>query len=174
MLHGVHPLLPGDLTDATFLVSKFRPGMTTDELIQARARQLLRLPKDIARARKILQKSRFWSKEAYEKKFTRQLWKESFDPGDLVLVRNNRIENSVSIERKTADRYMGPYHVSQTGIFRVLFALIFLTLTIIIFQGLILSTSPHSFQTISSAHSVQQVTLGTDPCLLTQYLLNTL
>ena len=105
LLHGVHPLLPRDLTDATFLVSKFRPGMTTDELIQARAWQLLRLPKDIARARKILQKSRFRSKEAHEKKFTRQLWKESFDPGDLVLVWNNRIENSVSIERKTADRY---------------------------------------------------------------------
>ena len=85
--------------------------MTTDELIQARAWQLLRLPKDIARARKILQKSRFWSKEAYDKKFTRQLWKESFDQGNLVLVRNNRIENSLSIERKTADRYMGPYRV---------------------------------------------------------------
>ena len=47
--------------------------------------------------------------------------------------------------------------LTRIGIFCVLFALIFLTLTIIIFQGLILSISPHSFQTISSAHSVQQV-----------------
>ena len=111
LLHGVHPLLPGDITDATFLVSKFKPGMTTSQLVQARARQLLRLPEDIAKARKILQRSRFRSKEAYEKKFARRLRKDSFDPGDLVLVRNNRIENSVSIERKTADRYMGPYRV---------------------------------------------------------------
>ena len=29
----------------------------------------------------------------------------------LVLIRNNPIENSVSIEHKTADRYMGPYRV---------------------------------------------------------------
>ena len=111
LLHGIHPLLPGDLTDATFLVSKFRPGMTTNELIQARARQLLRLPEDIAKARRILQKSRFRSKEAYEKKFTRRLWTESYKPGDLVLVRNNKVEDTVSIDRKTVDRYMGPYQV---------------------------------------------------------------
>ena len=111
LLHGVHPLLPGDLADATFLVRDFKPGMTRDELVQARARQLLRLPEDVAKAREILQKSRFRSKEAYEKKFARRLRKESFQSGDLVLVRNNRIENSVSIERKTANRYMGPYRV---------------------------------------------------------------
>ena len=35
--------------------------------------------------------------------------------------------------------------VSRTGIFHILFALFFLTLTILIFQDLILSTSPHSF-----------------------------
>ena len=39
----------------------------------------------------------------------------------------------------------------------VLFALFFSTLTILIFQDLIFSTSPHSFQTISSAHFAQQI-----------------
>ena len=111
LLHGVHPLLPGDLTDATFLVTDFKPGMTRDELVQARARQLLRLPEDMARARRILKKSRFQSKKAYEKKFARRIRKKSYQSDDLVLVRNNRIENSVSIERKTADRYMGPYRI---------------------------------------------------------------
>ena len=111
LLHGVHPLLPGDLTDATFLVTDFKPGMTRAELIQARARQLLRLPDDVDRARQILQKYRYKSKEAYEKKFARRLRTESFKSGDLVLVRNKRVENSVSIERKTADRYMGPYRI---------------------------------------------------------------
>jgi hypothetical protein len=94
-----------------FWYTDFKPGMTRNELVQARARQLLRLPEDVAKARQILQKSRFKSKEAYEKKFARRLRKESFKPGDLVLVRNNRIENSVSIERKTANRYMGPYRI---------------------------------------------------------------
>ena len=48
--------------------------------------------------------------------------------------------------------------MSQTGIFHVLFALFFLKLTILIIQGLILSNITCSFQTISPAHSVQQIT----------------
>jgi hypothetical protein len=111
LLHGVHPLLPGDLADATFMVSQFKPGMSTIELIEARTRQLLRLPEDMAKARKILQQSRFRSKEAYETKFARRLQKEPHEPDTLVLIRNNPIENSVSIERKTANRYMGPYRI---------------------------------------------------------------
>jgi len=111
LLHGVHPLMPGDLTDATFLVTDFRPGMSRAELIEARTRQLLRLPEDIEKARLILKKSRFRSKQAYEDKFSRRLIQKAYEPEDLVLIRNNPIENSVSIERKTADRYMGPYQV---------------------------------------------------------------
>ena len=44
--------------------------------------------------------------------------------------------------------------LSWTGIFHVLFALFFLTLTILICSDLILSISSHSFQTISPTHSV--------------------
>ena len=61
--------------------------------------------------------------------------------------------------------------MSRTGIFRVLFALIFLTLTIVSFQGLILSTSPHLFLTISSAYSVQQV--NKNACIETHNVANT-
>ena len=111
LLHGDHPLMPGDLADATFMVSKFRPGMSTAELIEARTQQLLRLPEDVAKARQILQQSRFRSKEAFERKYARRIRQEAYNPDDLVLIRNNHIENSVSIKRKTANRYMGPYRV---------------------------------------------------------------
>ena len=111
LLHGVHPFMPSDLTDATFLIADYKPGMTSQELIAARTRQLLRLPEDIAKARKVLQDSRSRFKEAYERKFAQRLQKEPYKPGSSVLLRNNLIENSVSIERKTADRYMGPYQV---------------------------------------------------------------
>ena len=111
LLHGVHPMMPCDLTDATFLVSEFKPGMTDTELLSARTRQLLRMPQDIIKARSILQKARFKSKEAYETKFMRRLRQEDYEPGALVLIRNNPIENTMSIERKTTDRYMGPYQV---------------------------------------------------------------
>jgi transposase InsO family protein len=111
LLHGVHPLMPGDLADATFQVTSFKPGMTSAELIEARTRQLLKLPQDVETARNILRKSRFKSKQNYERKFARRLRLEAYEPDTLVLVRNNPIENSVSIERKTANRYMGPYRV---------------------------------------------------------------
>ena len=111
LLHGVHPLMPGDLADATFMVTQYKPGMTTAELIEARTRQLLKLPEDVIKARNILKQSRFRSKIAYENKFARRICKDAYKPGALVLIRNNPIENSVSIERKTADRYMGPYRI---------------------------------------------------------------
>jgi len=111
LLHGVHPFLPCDLADATFMVTEFKTGMNDAELLAARTRQILKMPQDLEKARQILRNSRIRSKEAYETKFARRLQKETYEPGTLVLVRNNPIENSVSIERKTANRYMGPYQV---------------------------------------------------------------
>ena len=111
LLHGVHPLMPGDLTDATFLATDYHPDMTTEELLEARIRQLLRLPEDVEMAQQVLRKSRFRSKKAFEEKFGRRLQKDNYSPGALVLIRNKPIENSVSIKRKTANRYMGPYKV---------------------------------------------------------------
>ena len=111
LLHGVHPTMPCDLADATFMVSEFKPGMTDIELLAARTRQLLRMPQDVEKARQILKKARIQSKEAYETKFARRLQQEDYEPGALVLIRNNPIENSVSIRRKTTNRYIGPYRV---------------------------------------------------------------
>ena len=50
-------------------------------------------------------------KKPFEKKYARRLQKEAYKPNDLVLIHNNPIENSVSIEHKTANRHMGPYQV---------------------------------------------------------------
>jgi hypothetical protein len=111
LLHGVHPFLPCDLTDATFMVTEFKPGMTDEDLIAARIRQLLKLPQDVEKARQTLYKSRLQSKKAFERKYARRLHKTHFEPGNLVLIRNIPMENTMSIERKTSDRYMGPYSI---------------------------------------------------------------
>ena len=50
------------------------------------------------------------------------------------------------------------YHLSRTGIFRVLFALFFLNIYEHYPLDLILSSSPHSFKTISTAYSVHRRT----------------
>ena len=69
------------------------------------------MPEDLARAKDALEKSRFRSKEAFEQKFGSRIRRTSFTPGDLVLVRNSPNENTVSIDRKIKNRYMGPYRV---------------------------------------------------------------
>ena len=93
------------------MVTEFKPGMTDEELLTARTHQILHMPEDVEKAHQILKCSRIHSKEAFESKFARGLQKEFHETGSLVLVWNTPIENSVSIERKTANRYMGPYRV---------------------------------------------------------------
>jgi len=111
LLHGVHPMLPCDLAEATFMVRSFTPGMKNVDLLAIRMHQLLKLPEDVEHAASILKKSRFKSKEAFEKRFGRRMIHMEYQPGELVLLRNNSVEDTVSIERKVTNRYMGPYEV---------------------------------------------------------------
>ena len=55
-------------------------------------------------------KARFASKEQFEKRFARKLSNKTFKTGDLVLVRNTQIE--MSHDRKSKQRYLGPYEVT--------------------------------------------------------------
>ena len=111
LLHGVHPMLPCDLSEATFLSTLFTKDMSTEDLLAARVQQLAKMPQDLAHARKILKQSRFQSSQAFKKKFGRRLIMQVHEPGTLVLVRNVPMENTMSINRKTTCRYMGPYLV---------------------------------------------------------------
>jgi transposase InsO family protein len=88
LVHGVHPVLPFDLAESTFMVDGFRSGMTSVELLTLRIRQLERRPEDLEQAAETLKKSRFKSKEQFERRYAKRLRKEIYRPGDLVLVRN--------------------------------------------------------------------------------------
>ena len=57
LLHGTHPVLPFDLTEASFLVEGFYSGMNTEDLLALRIRQLEKLPEDIAHAAEVLKKN---------------------------------------------------------------------------------------------------------------------
>ena len=48
MVHGVHPLLPFDITEATYLAPTQDFGMSTEDLIALRAQQLAKRPEEIA------------------------------------------------------------------------------------------------------------------------------
>ena len=111
LLHGIHPVLPIDLADATFLVEGFRTGMSSVDLLTLRMRQLERRQEDIDAAAKALVKARFKSKEDFEWKYRRRLRREFYRPGQLVLVRNSEVETRLN--RKTKPRYLGPYEVCR-------------------------------------------------------------
>ena len=109
LLHGVHPILPMDLREATFMVQGFRSNMPHADLLALRIRQLQRKPEDLARAAKALRKTRLESKDHFERRFAHRLRKDAFQSGDLVLIRNTAIEKEMN--RKHKPRYLGPYEV---------------------------------------------------------------
>jgi hypothetical protein len=111
LLHATDPILPFDLTEATFMVEGFYSGMSTAELLALRARQLCKHDQDIKKAAATLKAARFKSKEQFEKRFIKKLQKESYKEGELVLMRNTRIETALN--RKTQARYLGPYEVGR-------------------------------------------------------------
>ena len=110
LLHGLHPLLPFDLFEATFLVEGFHSGMETSELLALRIRQLHKHDSDIARASEVLTIARLRSKEQFNRRFAKRLQKSDYSEGSLVLVRNNRHEDSLN-KFKLDPRYLGPYEV---------------------------------------------------------------
>lgn len=111
LLHGVHPVLPFDLAEASFMVEGFTSGMSTSDLLALRIRQLERRPDDIQQAAETLKKARFRSKAQFERKFHRKLNRDIYQKGDLVLVRNTEIEKHLS--RKHKPRYLGPYEIDR-------------------------------------------------------------
>lgn len=109
LLHGVDPVLPFDLAEASFLVDGFTRDLSSSELLALRIRQLEKRAGDIERAKATLVQLRYRSKEQFEKRFRTKLRTTDYAPGDLVLVRNSPIEQSH--DRKSKPRFNGPYEV---------------------------------------------------------------
>ncbi|KAJ3737843.1 hypothetical protein DFJ43DRAFT_976920, partial [Lentinula guzmanii] len=104
--HGVEPLLPFDITQATFLLPEITGKLSDDNLIALRAQQLQRREEDLAQIQDRVVQSRFRSIEAFRKHHRNVIRDYKFQPGDLVLVLNKRIEKGIS--KKSLPRYFGP------------------------------------------------------------------
>ncbi|KAF9030068.1 hypothetical protein BDZ89DRAFT_949982 [Hymenopellis radicata] len=73
-------------------------------------RQLQKRNHDLANAADILRQSRFRSKEQFLRRFQHKIQLETYEPGNLVLVRNSAVEMNLN-QFKTTDRYKGPYQI---------------------------------------------------------------
>lgn len=106
MVHGVEPRLPFDFAEATFLTNWDEDKYSTEELITHRCRQLERRKGDLERVRDQVYAARCRSAKEFEARVKGSIREYEFAPGDLVLVRNTRIEKE--LDRKTKPRYLGP------------------------------------------------------------------
>ena len=111
LMFGQHPVLPFDITEATFMINDYKEGISASDLLALRARQLEKRPQDIAQAAASLKKHRLRSKARFEEKYHHLFRTEEFKPGDLVLMRNTAIEDALN--RKSKPRYLGPFIVSR-------------------------------------------------------------
>jgi hypothetical protein len=115
MVHGVEPLFPFDLTEATFLVPlPNQEEFTSTDLIAWRARQLQKRADDLAAIGGKVLKARYQSVKHFEATHSVRLKDFNFDVGSLVLVRNSRF--STDIGGKTKPRYLGPMVVLRRTI----------------------------------------------------------
>jgi transposase InsO family protein len=106
MAHGVEPILPFDLAEATYLTEPLQPWLSTEELITIRARQLQKREEDLEAMRERMRLARLRSVQEFEERFSNTIHNYRLEPGTLVLVRNTRIEKELN--RKSKARYLGP------------------------------------------------------------------
>ncbi|KIJ31623.1 hypothetical protein M422DRAFT_185637, partial [Sphaerobolus stellatus SS14] len=102
MVHGVEPILPFDVVEASFLVPKIDKPLTREELIAIRACHLEKQPNDLV----LIKEPRYPSIAQFKKEHANLIVDYDFQPGSLVLVRNSIIDTDLL--RKTKPRYLGP------------------------------------------------------------------
>lgn len=113
MAHGIEPVLPFDLAEATYLTKALQPWMSTEDLIEVRARQLQKRPEDLEAMAQRMKIARMNSVKEFEKRFANTIHDYNITPGTLVLIRNTRIEKELN--RKAKPRYLGPMIVVKRG-----------------------------------------------------------
>lgn len=106
LAHGVEPLLPFDLAEATYLAPSMDSMMSTVDLIAARAKMLQKRPQDLLRVKEQILKARWESVRQLEKMSKNNIRDYDFSPGSLVIVRNTRFDKG--LPDKSKPRYFGP------------------------------------------------------------------
>lgn len=106
MAHGVEPLMPFDLTEATYMLPPPELPMTSGDLLARRARLLQKRPEDLAAVHERVLAARYKSAADFEKRFANTIKNKIYEPGALVMVRNSRVH--MELNRKTKPRYLGP------------------------------------------------------------------
>lgn len=103
---GAHPVIPLDLNEATWLVEYPDTIMDTADLVGLRARALAKHTYHVDEMRERVHKFKETEAYKYAEKYKHVIKDYKFEPGNLVLVRNTAIEDSMN--RRNKERWEGP------------------------------------------------------------------
>lgn len=103
---GTHPIIPLDILEVTYLQPAPESILSTTDLIARRAIALQKRTEDLARLHNRVYAARRRAADRFERIHERTIRDYAFERGDLVLMRNTRVEKSLN--RKMRPRYLGP------------------------------------------------------------------
>lgn len=106
---GCDPILPLDLDEVTWLVDTPDKLMSHTDLVAMRARQLKKHQEDTKHLKSRVAQSKRRNAAKYMEDYVNSIPNHVFTMGELVLVRNTRIESEMN--GKFKERFMGPYAV---------------------------------------------------------------
>jgi hypothetical protein len=103
---GTHPLIPLDISEATYLLPPPEAVLSTEDLIAQRAIALQKRREHLTQLHSMVYEARLRAAVKFEQDHAATIQDHDFKRGDLVLMRNTAIEKSLS--RKFRNRYLGP------------------------------------------------------------------
>ena len=104
---GVHPLLPLDIAEATYLLPPPTAPLSTTDLIATRAVALQKRHAHLTALHAKVMSSRVQAAVRFKQEHAVTIRDFDFKHGDLVLIRNTAIEKALN--RKMRARYLSPW-----------------------------------------------------------------
>jgi hypothetical protein len=111
VLYGTQCVLPIESRIPTWTTLRWEEVRTTAELLEMRAKQMMRRDIDLEEATSRLLRIRLESKEAWDEDNNAE--DRMYKVGDMVLVYNSRYEGDYTATRKMAFWWLGPYRISE-------------------------------------------------------------
>jgi len=105
-VHGVEPLHPFDVTEATFLAARINSHLSTASLLSIHARMLQKHDKNLITIYNRMLAAKYASIQDFEKRNANRICNYDFGTEELVLVLNKKIKPNMG--RKGKPRYFGP------------------------------------------------------------------
>ena len=109
LMYGQKPVMPIEETIPTWNVLPWQDGLSREELLALRIRQLERRPEDIEAVKERLKSARLKNKDYFDKRH--RLRSKAIQEGDWVLVYDSSLDNQHTTMRKFSKRWFGPYVV---------------------------------------------------------------